>query len=612
MDREGRGEKGRKVGGPPWVGPEGRGRLAVLTGFGGRAGLRRGGGRLLKGRQSPGRRRVVDVDLVGGGSVCRSGPGGQRRAAGGGGRRPGTAAGARTGTGVGAGGAAGRGRGVGRGGVPGRRGPRGAPSRAAGAGGPRGGPAHGGEAGADAAGRPRRGGGGGLRAAGGGGGLREEEGVLPHALGVHQLGGDVLLDGAHHDPLEQHEAEPQPDEADEEGHDAQPRLLPVPDDAVAAAQLPRRPPGPIPARAPRRRRLCRPGRRGAGSPLAHPRGRPQRGPGASARRGYRRHAAEVGGGARRGAEGAPHSVPPAARHGEPRSAPRSLPRPRSQRDGRAIRRAPGSSPLLLLPPLPGLSFSPLFFFILFYFSPLRAVGREIQPPPSAMPAVTPSWRSRRRAGTFLHIRAPSRLSSFSSPLGAGGSLLAVFLSSAPSPARSPPAMPGRSAAAAAAAAAPASPGCAAGRRRGGAAATPRPRGQPAAGAGPGRPIRGRGPGQEARLGSARHGAAPLPAAPPRSSPARHRNSAEVSRAKNTKERKIQGMERTPCSGGRPWPRRQKYGSGHRIGTHKAAPAKLAAPVQLCIPSAAQGRQASAQKVRRLPPKPNGGFLMRTR
>lgn len=248
----------------------------------------------------------MDVDLVGGGSVCRSGPGGQRRGAGGGGRRPGSAAG-------GAGGAAG-GRCRVRGhGVPGRRGPRAAPRRAAGAGGPRGSPAHGGEAGADTAGRPRRGGGGGLRAARGGGGLGEEEGVLPHALGVHQLGGDVLLDGAHHDPLEQHEAEPQPDEADEEGYHAQPRLLPVPDDAVAAAQLPRRPPGPIPARAPRRsRRLRRPGRRGAGSPLAHPRGRPQRrrGPGASAR-----HAAEES-----GAE--PRSVTPPARHAPRRAASR--------------------------------------------------------------------------------------------------------------------------------------------------------------------------------------------------------------------------------------------------------------------------------------------------
>lgn len=226
-----------------------------------------------------------------------------------------------------------------------------------------------------------------------------------------------------------------------------------------------------------------------------------------------------------------------------------------------------------------------------------------------MPAVTPSWRSRRQAGTFLHIRAPSRLSSFSSPLGAGGSLLAVFLSSAPSPARSPPAYarPQRS-----------------GSSGGGGSSIPRLRGGEAAGrrsrhsAAP-RPTRGRRRAREADPragpgagGSARLGAAPLPAAPPRSSPARHRNSAEVSRAKNTKERKIQGMERTPCSGGRPWPRRQKYGSGHRIGTHKAAPAKLAAPVQLCIPSAAQGRQASAQKVRRLPPKPNGGFLMRTR
>lgn len=250
----------------------------------------------------------MDVDLVGGGSVCRSGPGGQRRGAGGGGRRSTGAAGS-------AGGAAGGRRRVGRGGLPGNRGSGAAPRRAAGAGGPRGGPAHRGEAGADTAGRPRRGGGGGLRAAGGGGGLGEEEGVLPHALGVHQLGGDVLLDGAHHDPLEQHEAEPQADEAYEEGHHAQPRLLPVPDDAVAAAQLSRRPPGPIPSRAPRRR-LRRPGRRGAGSPLAHPRGRPQRrrGPGASARGGCRRHAAEVGGGERSGAgrRGARRSVTPPA------------------------------------------------------------------------------------------------------------------------------------------------------------------------------------------------------------------------------------------------------------------------------------------------------------
>lgn len=250
--------------------------------------------------------------------------------------------------------------------MPGRRGPRAAPRRAAGAGGPRGSPAHGGEAGADTAGRPRRGGGGGLSAAWGGGGLGEEEGVLPHALGVHQLGGDVLLDGAHHDPLEQHEAEPQPDEADEEGYHAQPRLLPVPDDAVAAAQLPRRAPGPIPARAPRRsRRLRRPGRRGAGSPLAHPRGRPQRrrGPGASARRGCRWHAAESGAegsAARCGAGGGSAPLSHAAGTACPaprRAAPRSLPRPRSQRDGRAIRRAHGSSAArcslvaLLVPPL---------------------------------------------------------------------------------------------------------------------------------------------------------------------------------------------------------------------------------------------------------------------
>lgn len=257
----------------------------------------------------------MDIDLVGGGSVCRSGPGGQRRGARGGGRRPSAAAG-------GAGGAAGGRRRVRCGGVSRRGGPRAAPRRAAGARWPRGGPAHRGEAGADAAGRPRRGSGGGLRAAGGGGRLGEEEGVLPHALGVHQLGGDVLLDGAHHDPLEQHQAEPQADEADEEGDHTKPRLLPVPDDAVTAAQLPRRPPGPIPARAPRRCCLCRPGRRGAGSPFAHPRGRPQRrrGSRASACRGCRRHAAEGGGGERSGAEGsaakraagAPRSVTPPA------------------------------------------------------------------------------------------------------------------------------------------------------------------------------------------------------------------------------------------------------------------------------------------------------------
>lgn len=111
-------------------------------------------------------------------------------------------------------------------------------------------PCDGGQAGANPVRRPGRSGAAGRGGGGGRGrsgccggfhslgeraGLGEEEGVLAHSLGVHQVRGHVLLDGAYHDPFKQHEAEPQADEADEQRHHAQPRLLPVPHDAVATA-----------------------------------------------------------------------------------------------------------------------------------------------------------------------------------------------------------------------------------------------------------------------------------------------------------------------------------------------------------------------------------------
>lgn len=132
-------------------------------------------------------------------------------------------------------------------------------------------------------------------------------------------------------------------------------------------------------------------------------------------------------------------------------------------------------------------------------------------------------RLRRRTGTFLHIDAPPRFSSFFLSLRDGGIFsfrlsFLPFLPSAPSPARSSPAYarPRRSSI----------PrllrGEAAARR--GAPATPRPRGQPAAGAGPGRLIRGRGP----TIASA----APHSSSATALSLARLQNSGEGSRKKN--------------------------------------------------------------------------------
>lgn len=213
-------------------------------GGGGRGGGRggRGGGSILKRRQSPGGSRIVKV---GGGSIRRSGPGGHGLGTGGSWHR-----------GSGARSAATKERGC-RG--QDRRGGRSVPCRGGARAGPDGHPVpgeasgrprDGSQAGANPVGRPGRGGtagegggggrggggrGGGLHGLGEGAGLGEEEGVLAHSLGVHQVGGHVFLDGAHHDPFEQHEAEPQADEADEQRHHAQPRLLPVPHDAVATA-----------------------------------------------------------------------------------------------------------------------------------------------------------------------------------------------------------------------------------------------------------------------------------------------------------------------------------------------------------------------------------------